>query len=128
MANKIELEELQGHYDIVYASTPQLDQFYEPGFGSAKIEGNKLTGVDALGVIWNAEYQILQNGTISYEALLNPSDAPSTVGLIDDDGILSREPQIYNGILNVTKTDRHLILRTTVKQGPITIDVQFRKK
>ena len=128
MSSDIALDDLQGLYDITYASSPQLDNFYEPGFGSAKIEGNKLTGVDALGVIWNADFDILEDGTLSFKAILDPKDAPTTVGLIDSSGVMTRSPQCYQGIMNVTKLDAHLILRTQVQQGPITIDVQFRKK
>lgn len=128
MSKIVSLDELQGLYDIAYASSPPVENFYEPGFGSAQIEAEKLTGVDALGVIWNAEFTILDNGTLSYNALLDPKDTPITVGLMDKNGAMSREPQNYQGIMKVTKSNTHLILRTEVQQGPITINVQFRKK
>lgn len=128
MPNTVTLDDLQGLYDVAYASSPQLDYFYEPGFGSAKIEGNTLTGVDALGVLWNAELNVLENGEIGFKALLDPKDTPPTVGLMDKNGVMTREPQSYSGTVKVTKSDKELILRTQVQQGPITIDVQFRKK
>lgn len=128
MAANVTLADLQGLYDITYASTPQIENFYEPGFGSAKIDGNKLTGVDALGVIWNGVFEVKGNGTLEYNAQLDPSEAPITVGLVDRNGQMTREPQSYHGVLNVTKLGNNLILRTQVQQGPITIDVQFRKK
>ncbi|MCF8495530.1 MAG: hypothetical protein K9G62_02550 [Alphaproteobacteria bacterium] len=128
MSKTVTIEELQGLYDITYASSPQLDNFYEPGFGSAKIESNNLTGVDALGVIWNADFKILENGKIAFQAILDPKDTPITVGLINKSGVMTREPQKYEGEMKVTKSEKELILRTQVQQGPITIDVQFRKK
>tara|TARA_R110001583_G_scaffold122072_1_gene273330 strand:- start:12557 stop:12943 length:387 start_codon:yes stop_codon:yes gene_type:complete len=128
MSDGITLEQLQGIYEITYASSPQVEGFYEPGFGSAKIVRNNLTGVDALGVVWNAEFIILDNGTLSYKATLDPKDTPITVGLMDRSGSMSRKAQEYQGIMNVTKTNNYLILRTQVQQGPITINVQFRKK
>ncbi len=128
MGGSVLLGELQGLYDITYASTPQLINVYEPGFGTAKIEGKKLTGIDALGVIWNATFEISDDNSLSFDALLDPTDAPSTVGLTDSTGTMTREPQSYQGVLKITKSDTHLILRTQVQQGPISIDVQFRKK
>ena len=35
MISNVTLEDLQGSYDITYASFPQLENLYEPGFGSA---------------------------------------------------------------------------------------------
>lgn len=128
MASKVTLEQLQGMYEITYASSPPVEGFFEPGFGSARIEGSKLSGVDALGVIWDADFDIQEDGNLSYQAVLDPRDTPVTVGLMDKRGNMSREPQRYNGILNATITDSFLILRTQVQQGPITINVQFRKK
>lgn len=128
MSQAVTLDDLQGLYDITYASSPQLENFYEPGFGSAKIEGNTLTGVDALGVIWNAKLETPENGKINFKAFLDPKDAPPTVGLMDKSGVMTREPQNYNGVVKITKLGEELILRTQVQQGPITIDVQFRKK
>ena len=126
MSQSITLEDLQGLYDVTYASSPQLEHFYEPGFGSAKIEGDTLTGVDALGVIWNAKFSSPENGEIAFKAILDPKDTPPTVGLINKSGIMTREPQSYNGVVKITKLGDEL--RTQVQQGPITIDVQFRKK
>lgn len=127
MPNKITLDQLQGMYEIAYASTPPVEGFYEPGFGSAKIEGNKLRGVDALGVIWDAEFEIQDDRTLHYQAILDPKDTPVTVGLMDKNGNMSREPQRYQGVINITNAKDLLILRTNVQQGPITINVQFRK-
>lgn len=128
MGKIISLEELQGLYDVTYASSPQLENFFEPGFGSAKIEENHLTGVDALGVIWNADFTILEDGNIGFKAMLDPKDTPLTVGLVNKSGVMTREPQEYEGQMKVTKSETEVILRTQVQQGPITIDVQFRKK
>ncbi|MAI61988.1 MAG: hypothetical protein CBB87_05775 [Micavibrio sp. TMED27] len=128
MSQEITLDDLQGMYDVTYASSPQLENFYEPGFGSAKVENNTLTGVDALGVIWNAEFSTPKNGEMSFKALLDPKDTPPTVGLMNANGVMTREPQNYSGIVKITKLGEELILRTQVQQGPITIDVQFRKK
>lgn len=128
MSDNITLEELQGEYAITYASTPPLDNFYEPGFGSAKIDGNKLLGVDALGVVWNATFEIGNDNQLDFEATLDPRGTPETVGLMNKSGVMSREPQNYSGVIKVTKSSKETILRTQVQQGPITIDVQFRKK
>lgn len=128
MSQNLNLDDFQGLYEIIYASTPQIDGFFEPGFGSAKIEGNTLRGVDALGVIWNAEFQIVSENEISFDAVLDPKETPPTVGLMDKNGNLTRTPQNYSGNMQVTKLGKELIMRTQVKQGPITIDVQFRKK
>ena len=128
MSENITLEELQGEYDITYASSPPLDNFYEPGIGSGKIEGNKLIGVDALGVVWDATLEIGNDNQLSFQATLDPKGTPETVVLMNNSGIVSREPQNYEGIIKVSKSDTETILRTQVQQGPITIDVQFRKK
>ncbi len=128
MSDPISLDELQGLYDITYASSPPIENFYEPGFGSAKIEGNTITGIDALGVLWNAEFKIIDNGSLSFKAILDPREAPPTVGLVDNTGTMTRQPQNYSGTIRITKSDKELILRTQIQQGPITINVQFRKK
>ena len=124
----VTLDDLQGAYDISYQTTPQLENFYEPGFGAAKIEGNRLRGMDGLGVIWDATFEIQEDGSLSFKARLDPKDAPPTAGLMNEHGQMSREPQDYNGVLQPTQVDNILILRTRVQQGPLTIDVQFRKK
>ena len=128
MVQPITLDDLQGLYDVTYASSPQLDNFYEPGFGSAKIHGNTLTGVDALGVIWNASFDPPKDGKMNFTAFLDPKDTPPTVGLMNANGIMTREPQNYSGEVKITKLHNEIILRTQVQQGPITINVQFRKK
>ncbi len=128
MSGSITLEELQGEYDITYASSPPLEHFYEPGIGSARIQGNELVGIDALGVIWHATFEIVEENRLSFKATLDPKNTAETVGLMDKSGIMSRQPQYYEGVIKVSKSNTETILRTQVQQGPITINVQFRKK
>lgn len=128
MVQKITLNQLQGLYEVTYASSPPVEGFFEPGFGSAQIEGNKLSGVDALGVIWSAELDFRPDGNLTFNAVLDPTETPVTVGLMDKRGNMTREPQHYSGIIKVIKTDNYLLLRTKIQQGPITINVQFRRK
>lgn len=128
MSESITLEELQGEYDITYATSPPLDNFFEPGFGSAKIDGNKLIGVDALGVVWNATFEIGNDDQLPFQATLDPKGTSETVGLLNKSGVMTREPQDYEGVIKVSKSETETILRTQVQQGPLTIDVQFRKK
>ncbi len=128
MGYSITVEELQGAYDIRYQSTPILPDWYEPGIGDAKIEGTHLKGADGVGVIWNADLKVLENGIIEFEALLDPKDAPPNAGLMDKNGKMTKEKQSYSGKMNVTKSNNKLILRTRVQQGPLTIDVQFIKR
>ena len=123
----ISLEDLQGRYEISYQSTPQMPDWYEPGVGVAQIVDNQLHGVDAVGVSWFAEFDILNDGTLSFQAKLDPTNAPPNSVLLDRNGQMTRTPQDYTGILRVTKLENHLILRTQVIQGPITINVQFKK-
>ncbi|GEM_PF-3098006 len=128
MSGNITIDELQGEYDITYATSPPLEHVYEPGIGSAKIQGNKLIGVDALGVIWNATFEIVNDNQLAFKATLDPKGTPETVGLLDKSGVMSREPQDYEGVIKISKSSTETILRTQVQQGPLTIDVQFRKK
>ncbi len=128
MNNPVTLEELQGAYEIRYQSTPQMPNWYEPGTGAAVIEGNTLKGVDALGMSWLGEFAIEQDNTISYKAVIDPKGSPPTAGVLDNNGMMSRLPQTYEGELTVTKVANLLIIKTTVQQGPISIHVQFIKK
>jgi hypothetical protein len=124
----ISLDELQGSYEISYQSTPQLEDWFEPGFGAAKIEKNQLTGIDGVGVTWNATFEINDDGNLVYKALLDPKTAIPGAGLMDKNGQMTREPQSYSGLISITKSTDELILRTSVQQGPLQIDVQFRKQ
>lgn len=126
--SSVTLEELQGDYEISYQSTPQIENFYEPGHAVGQIKGKKLTGVDVLGVKWDAELEIQNSGEIKYSAILDPENAAPNAGLMNDAGQIVREKQFYNGIIKPLKNGESLILRTVVVQGPITINVQFHKK
>lgn len=121
------LEDVQGMYEISYQSTPPMDDWFESGFGSAQISGNKLTGIDGLGVEWQADLVVEPNGTIKFSAVLDPANAPGNVGLMDANGAMSKNKQFYSGVLKVTNVPPIVILRTTVFQGPLTINVQFKK-
>ena len=128
METKISLDDLQGDYEIIYQSSPQLEDWYEPGTGYAKVEGNKLKGADILNVEWNADLTFTNDNKIHFEAILDARNAQPNAGLIDENGHMTRESQKYNGELSVIKSAQTLILKTRVKQGPLTIDVQFIKK
>lgn len=123
------LEDLQGKYDITYQSTPPQPDWYEPGYGQAEINGNKLIGFDALGVRWDATLELRQDGILNFQAVLDPrTSGDENVVLLDNSGNMTREPQHYTGEIKVTKFGGETMLRTVVIQGPITINVQFRKK
>jgi hypothetical protein len=124
----MDFAELQGFWEISYQSTPQMPDWYEPGFGTAKIEGTKLTGVDGTGIVWDADLEISSDGSIHFKARLDPKPAPETSFLIDKNGNATRDAQLYSGALRLLKANGEMILRTRVLQGPLTIDVQFRKK
>lgn len=121
------LEDIQGMYEISFQSIPPMDDWFEPGFGSAQISGNKLTGIDGVGVEWKADLVIEPNGTIKFAAILDPTSAPEGVGLMDVNGVMTKNKQSYSGVLKVTNVPPLIILRTTVIQGPLTINVQFKK-
>lgn len=120
------LEELEGGYDITYQSDALLDNFFEPGKGYGEIIGNKLVGRDATGISWNADL-IIDNNKIKFKAVLDPQDGAPNAFLMSKEGELTKEPQNYSGQLKLTNIDGKKILRTTVQQGPITIHVQFEK-
>lgn len=128
MYNKITLDEIQGEYTISYQTTPQIPDVVEKGDGDAKITGNKLVGIDGHGVNWNGNFEILEDGTIAYEALLDPKTGPPDTVILDESGIPTRDEQFYKGTIKVTKSNGHVILRTKVPRGMFTIDVQFKKK
>ena len=123
----ITLDDLQGFYEIAYQSDIQLPGWYESGVASAQISDNKLTGLDGAGISWNATIAIQTDGSIAFNAVLDPSNAPAGSGLMGKNGQMTRQPQTYEGILKVTKAAGILLLRTTVIQGPLTINVQFKK-
>jgi hypothetical protein len=128
MSNSITLNDIQGKYEISYQSYPPIEDWYEPGFGSADIVGDTLIGKDALGVTWNAKLFFDDNGRLNFTATLDPTTSPDPqVGLLDRTGNITRTPQNYSSDIKVTKFSGEIILRTRVIQGPITIDVQFRK-
>ena len=127
MKQDIKIDDLQGGYDITYQSDANLENFFEPGKGYGEIEGNKLVGKDATGISWNADLAINENGDISFDAILNPKDGAENAFLLSKEGAMTKEPQKYNGVMQIIKIEDKTILTTRVKQGPITINVQFEK-
>ncbi len=127
MPNTIDLKVLEGNYDITYQSSPPLDDWYEPGHGSAQIAGNELTGSDALGIVWRAKLTPLDDKNLEFDATLDPTTAAPNAGLMDKNGNMTRSPQHYKGTIKVTLLGSDTLLRTQVIQGPLTIDVQFRR-
>lgn len=128
MSHKVTVEDLQGNYEISYNSSVPLDNWYEIGDGKATIKGKTLKGIDEHGVTWDATFDILSDGTIKYKAYLDTSNTPLSVGLMNDNGEVTRENQHYNGILKALKLGNNVILSTEVKKGPVTINVQFKKE
>ena len=128
MSNEIVLKELQGDYDISYQSTPILDNWYEVGIGAAKIEGTRLRGLDGAGISWDANLKIVENNLLEFQATLDPTNAPPNAALMGSDGILTRSKQNYEGVLKLTNSNGKIILRTTIKRGPLTIEVQLLKR
>lgn len=123
----VTINDLQGAYDINFQTTPQRQEWFEPGYGDATIAGNELTGVDATGISWSATISI-DDGRIFFDAILDPTNAPLESGLINDSGEFTRNKQRYKGELFLTRVADIVILRTVVKQGEYIVNVQFRKK
>ncbi len=123
----VNIKDVEGNYDIFFSSFPPMPDWYESGVGKAVIKDGTLSGKDGLGVTWKADLSTTPSNTISFTAILDPSGTPPNVGLMNKNGVMTKEPQTYQGELKITRNGDTIILRTKVFQGPLVIDVQFIK-
>ena len=131
MGKIISVSDLDGNYSIVYQADapPQPFVWFDHTNATAKVVSGKLSGKDAGGAEWNANFDLLpEENSVKFTAQVNTKNAPATTFLLNKNGQPTRDAQNYEGTLKIIVVGADLALTGIVKHGVVDITVNLRRK
>lgn len=125
---KLTLQELDGEYDVTFSSDVVLPEgFFEHMAATVFIQSGSLTGEDIGGSKWKADLSIVEN-CVSFNACVDPAEAPDDTFLYDVNGQPTRQAQSYTGLLDVILVENKFKIYGSVHHGSIVITINLTRK
>lgn len=112
------LEDLNGKYRVTTISDYQGPVPMKSD-GVTEIRNGRTHRVDAAGVEWSTQIEILNEGEVKFVSTADPRGAKKDFLLTKESGELTQEPVVYSTILKVARKNNKISLSGNIAHGKI---------
>jgi hypothetical protein len=121
------LAELDGKYEVQSRGLDDGKPYTVDGDGTTEIRNGLTFRKDRNGLIWESAFSIKGPAQVQMESTVDPSHAPNSVYLRDENGNPTTGMLTFRTLLDATREDGRLVLSGIVAHGAEKTRLTLRK-